>query len=163
MLTDLATWKERRELLADFQMKLLHQFGENDYNVFVFGSYIREDFTPGESDIDLIVYCNKIIKRMDIVDYCRDYFYQQGLPCDVLEYYYYEYEYVYAIGILNSVPLTDYFPKQLKDELYIIAKNYAAHKRENALQQKYQDWEYVIYKRKSIHKKEVPHLNGKIT
>lgn len=162
MSGNLATWKERRALLADFQTNLLKRFGEDDYNVFVFGSYIREDFTPGESDIDLVVYCDNIIKRIDIVDFCREYFYHHNLPCDVLEYYYYEYEYVYATGILNSLPLTDYFPKKLRDELYIIAKNYAVHKKENVLRQKYQHWEYVIYKNKSAIKKEVP-INGKVT
>ena len=43
------------ELLA-LQKKVEHQFGGDDYNVFVFGSYLTTSFVERKSDIDIAVY-----------------------------------------------------------------------------------------------------------
>lgn len=143
----LDTWEKRRKLLASFQEALLERFPEEDYNVFVFGSYVRNDFRDGESDIDLIVYCESRIRQMELEEFCRSFFVRAELEADVLPYYYTEDAYVYAVGILNSVHLTDYYPKKLRNELYIIAGNYAKHKKENAIRKKYQNWEYALRRR----------------
>ena len=78
----LDSWEKRRELLVRFQSELIQAFpDESDYNVYVFGSFIRRDFKPGISDIDLIIYCNDFLKRCDIYDFCSQFFEQEQLPC----------------------------------------------------------------------------------
>ena len=141
---DLSDWKGRRELLVEFQSALIRQFGENDYNVFVFGSYVRQDFEAGKSDIDLIVYCEILEKKMDIADFCMGFFRDRGISADVLEYYFMEEAYVYVNGILNSIPLTDYYPKKLRAELYLIAKRYSQYLEGQQIKRKYMNWDYVL-------------------
>ena len=71
----LDSWEKRRELLVRFQSELIQAFpDESDYNVYVFGSFIRRDFKPGISDIDLIIYCNDFLKRCDINDFLIQFF-----------------------------------------------------------------------------------------
>ena len=105
------TWPERRAALEKFQGALQEKFPEMDYNVFVFGSFVRDDFQDGKSDIDMIVYCEDMLKRMEIAEFCSEYFKRRQLEADVLEYYYMEDAYTYAVGILNSIQMTEYYPK----------------------------------------------------
>lgn len=145
---NLDTWNNRRLLLEKFQSELLNRFSENDYNVFVFGSYTRKDFNPETSDIDMIVYCPNTLKRMDIAEFCNCFFKNEDLQADVLEYYYLPDAYIYAVGILNSIRLTDYYPKILKNELYIIAKNYNNYLKKQSIKKRYMRWDYIIGKEK---------------
>lgn len=99
----LDSWEERRRLLVCFQSELIQKFpDESDYNVYIFGSFIRQDFKPGISDIDLIIYCNDFLKRCDILDFCSSFFQQEQLPCDILEYSFMPEGYIFATGILNA-------------------------------------------------------------
>lgn len=143
---DLDTWASRRLLLMKFQAELLEIFPAEDYNVFVFGSYIRNDFNSETSDIDLIVYSDNSIERGDIVEFCKKYFQELELPSDVLEYYYSRDAYIFAQGILNSIHLTDYYPDRLKNELYIISTYYSRYMKEAAIKNKYMHWAYVLNK-----------------
>lgn len=156
---NLSSWLGRRKILEQFQQLLQIRFPKVDYNIFVFGSFVRNDFCAGESDIDLIIYCDDRLKRMELEDLCREFFSEAGLETDILPYYYMDDAYVYVVGILNSVHLTAYYPKKLKDELYIIAGNYCVYKKENALKRKYQRWEYAIQRRRL--KQEEMESNGK--
>lgn len=143
----LDSWEKRRELLVRFQSELIQAFpDESDYNVYVFGSFIRRDFKPGISDIDLIIYCNDFLKRCDIYDFCSQFFEQEQLPCDILEYSYMPEGYIFATGILNAFPMTDYYPKALRDELYVITRNYQRYLERQEIRKKYLRWDYLINK-----------------
>ena len=152
---NLSAWSERRKLLEEFQCVLKDAFPKEDYNIFVFGSFVRNDFCDGESDIDLIVYCDNPLKRMELEDTAKQFFNCVRLESDILPYYYMDDAYIYAVGILNSIHLTDYYPKKLKDELYIISGNYSKHKKENELRRKYQRWEYALKRRSLNREKEM--------
>ncbi|MDO5424858.1 MAG: nucleotidyltransferase domain-containing protein [Eubacteriales bacterium] len=149
----LSVWTERRELLLRFQKELLDKFPEEDYNVFVFGSFVRSDFREGQSDIDMIVYCNDTKKQYAIHEFCENFFEEQGLSSDVLNYYYIPDAYVYAVGILNSIKLTDFYPQRLKDELYLIARNYGFHRREQEVQRRYLNWDYLIGRKRAMERR----------
>lgn len=145
----LDSWEDRRKLLVRFQSELIQAFpDESDYNVYIFGSFIRRDFKPGISDIDLIIYCNDFLKRCDIYDFCSLFFKQEHLPCDILEYSYMPEGYIFVTGILNAFPMTAYYPKSLRDELYIIAKNYQQYLERQEIKKKYMRWDYLINKAK---------------
>jgi predicted nucleotidyltransferase len=149
----LETWKERRNVLIQFQLELDERFLDRDYNIFIFGSFVRADFKPGQSDIDLIVYCNDMLKRIELAEYCEEYFHSIGIKADVLEYYFMPEAYIYAVGILNSVQMTDYYPQELKDELYHITKKYHIFLEEQRVKEKYMRWAYQIRKAKLMEKK----------
>lgn len=140
---DLSEWEERRSLLIKFQKNLMQQFQKEDYNVFVFGSFIRSDFVAGESDIDMIVYCEDKRRQESIADFCRDFFDQTGIKSDILEYFYSESAYIFANGILNAFPMTEYYPDSLKGELYLIVRNYRRHLGEKKRREKYYHWAYI--------------------
>lgn len=144
---ELSVWDKRRELLEELQSGLVGRFGEKDYNIFVFGSYVRTDFVAGKSDIDLIVYCEESEKQIDIAEFCTDFFKKKGISADILEYYYMENAYIYVNGILNSVALTDYYPKKLQAELYVIAKRYSQYLEGQKIKKKYMHWDYIINNR----------------
>ena len=70
------------ELLA-LQKKVEHQFGGDDYNVFVFGSYLTTSFVERKSDIDIAVYTENfgLYKRLAL--YLEEYFAQKGVCSDI--------------------------------------------------------------------------------
>lgn len=142
------TWPERRAALEKFQGALQEKFPEMDYNVFVFGSFVRDDFQDGKSDIDMIVYCEDMLKRMEIAEFCSEYFKRRQLEADVLEYYYMEDAYTYAVGILNSIQMTEYYPKKLRNELYVITRRYARYLEGQRRKLKYMRWDYTMWKRR---------------
>ena len=63
------TWESRKEFLITFQQALHSEFGEDGYNVFIFGSFLREDYKPLESDLDLAVFCPDKRKSIFIQGY----------------------------------------------------------------------------------------------
>lgn len=139
---DLSDWGERRQLLIAFQKELVTYFPEGDYNVFVFGSYIRPDFVAGKSDIDMIIYCDDRKKQEVIADFCRTFFQEAGIESDVLEYFYSESAYIFVNGILNSFPMTEYYPEKLKCELYLMSKEFRQSLEEKRRKGKYYHWAY---------------------
>lgn len=142
----LETWKERRELLLKFCEKLQSQFTEENYNIFVFGSYVRNDFRPGDSDIDLVVYCPDDEKREKLAQFARDYFQNYGLDSDVLPYYFSPNATIFYPAILNGIKLTDYYPLQLQKELYLLRKHYDAECKRKKAKEKYLWWDYILMK-----------------
>lgn len=144
---DLSTWKARRELLKLFQRELLKEFPQEDYNIFIFGSYITNKFVSGESDIDIIVYCEDQEKQNNIAVFTKEFFGNHNLQSDVLQYFFSMNAPIYAL-ILESIRLTDYFPKKLKAELYYLLKAYNLDMQQKAEKQRYLHWCYLIRKEK---------------
>lgn len=142
---DLSTWEKRRQLLIDFQGALIAKFPEENYNVFVFGSYITNRFRQNESDIDLIVYADTDKRIFDIARWTSAFFANTGLPSDVLEYTDMPKAHVILFGILNSIKMTDYYPQKLEDDLFKMWKDYTyIEKPAMANKKKYQRWEHII-------------------
>ena len=46
---------ERLKIVQKLQHELVNKFGYEDYNVFIFGSFLTERYKDGVSDIDLAV------------------------------------------------------------------------------------------------------------
>lgn len=61
------------------------EFGEDGYNVFIFGSFLREDYKPLESDLDLAVFCPDKRKSIFIQGYIEDYLNAREIPFDLIE------------------------------------------------------------------------------
>lgn len=50
------SWDDLLDFLEELSKGIAANFDEQTYNVFVFGSSIREDYNPMASDLDLAVY-----------------------------------------------------------------------------------------------------------
>ena len=109
------------ELLA-LQKKVEHQFGGDDYNVFVFGSYLTTSFVERKSDIDIAVYTENfgLYKRLAL--YLEEYFAQKGVCSDIFYIDTTMEAPIYCVPLKSKVQFTDYFP----DKLVVFHRAYGA-------------------------------------
>ena len=61
--------RERIKNLIELQKRLNSLFSEDEYNVFVFVSYLTVRYKDGESDVDIAVYAESIdlYKKISVV------------------------------------------------------------------------------------------------
>ena len=100
------------ELLA-LQKKLERQFGSEDYNIFVFGSYLTTKFVEGKSDIDIAVYTENFSLYKKLALYLEEYFCQRGVKSDIFYIDTTMLAPVYCAPLKSEVQLTDYYPEKL--------------------------------------------------
>lgn len=84
-------------------------------------------------------------RRKVLIRFQQEFFQSLGLKTDILEYSYMPEAYVYVVGILNSIQMTDFYPQKLKNELYIIAKNYNGFLKQQAEKKKHMLWAYETF------------------
>lgn len=140
---DLTDWSSRRAVLVRLQRELKEQYPEEDYNIFVFGSYIRNDFKDGKSDIDLVLYCQDFRKRDQIAVFLEQYF-KDILPCDILQYFYSPSATIFYPAITRGMPLTDYYPDQLVGELYYLRRYYSKEQAEKKDYARHLRWYEIL-------------------
>ena len=57
---------DRRNYVEELKRKIEQKFTENNYQVFIFGSFLTEDYITNESDIDIGVYCESIAMAIEM-------------------------------------------------------------------------------------------------
>ena len=69
--------------LLKLQKEMEERFGDTEYNVFVFGSYLTTHYQEGKSDIDLAIYTEdfELYKRLSL--YLEEYFDVIGVESDI--------------------------------------------------------------------------------
>lgn len=108
------TWKERCDFAAQMQSDLTARFGEDEYNVFLFGSFLREDYDPESSDIDLALYAKDFILLLDIRTFIENYLEERDIPYSIIQLNENdEYAFVALDALWKNVSVTDYFPESL--------------------------------------------------
>ena len=121
----LKTWEDRKRYLADFQQALLDRFGENNYNVFVFGSILRDDYKPGVSDVDVAIYSENLVLRIEVEEFCQDYFKKDDMKSSIIHIDTEErYAFVAISPLRLNVCVTDYYPQELKDYLIQLQRRF---------------------------------------
>lgn len=130
-------------VLVRLQRELKEQYPEEDYNIFVFGSYIRNDFKDGKSDIDLVLCCQDFRKRDQIAVFLEQYF-KDILPCDILQYFYFPSATIFYPAITRGMPLTDYYPDQLVGELYYLRRYYSKEQAEKKDYARHLRWYEIL-------------------
>ncbi|MBR1597643.1 MAG: nucleotidyltransferase domain-containing protein [Lachnospiraceae bacterium] len=108
--------KDRQRLmkLLDLQEKLVNSFGESDYNVFIFGSYITHSYVEGRSDIDIAIYSDDFKKYLQVSVFIEDYFNKLGIKQDIFYINTLIPAPIYCAALESPVCLTDYYPETLK-------------------------------------------------
>ena len=70
---------ERLRGLLELQRKIEIQFGDQGYNIFIFGSYITTLYEEGKSDIDIAVYADDFELYLQLSMYLEEYFKEKGI------------------------------------------------------------------------------------
>lgn len=111
---NLSDIKNRLSLLLELQNLLIKKYGENDYNIFVFGSFLTLSYQSGKSDIDLAVYADSFQKYVDISVDIENFFNKYNIPFDL---FFIDLRYpssVYYSALSTKYWLTDYYPERLQ-------------------------------------------------
>lgn len=106
---------ERLKELLELQKKIELEFGEKDYNVFIFGSYLTLQYQDGKSDIDIAIYSKnfELYKRLSC--YLEEYFMRKGIRSDIFYIDTTIEAPVYCAPLTSKVQFTDFLPEELVD------------------------------------------------
>lgn len=125
------TWEERKQFLISFQKALHSEFGKDDYNVFVFGSFLREDYRPLESDLDLALFCPDKRKSVFIRCYLEEYLNSAEIPFDLIEIHLWQKgEFIDIAPLQLNIGMTDYRPEDLDIYLRMLRHDFVYYKEE---------------------------------
>ncbi len=101
--------------LLSLQKKIEQQFGDCDYNIFVFGSYLTTNYIEGKSDIDIAIYAEDFKVYQKLALYLEEYFNQKGISSDIFYIDITVEAPFYCAPLKSKVQFTDYFPEKLVD------------------------------------------------
>lgn len=106
---------ERLHDLLMLQKELIYRFGEEQYNIFVFGSYITTNYVEGKSDVDIAVYTEdfELYKKLSL--YLEEYFAKRNVPSDIFFIDTSMVAPIYCAPLKSQVRFTDYFPEKLSE------------------------------------------------
>lgn len=101
--------------LLNLQKDVEEKFGSNEYNVFVFGSYLTTSYVEGKSDIDIAIYSEdfNLYKRISL--YLETYFRNKGVASDIFYIDVSMQAPIYCAPLRSKVQFTDYYPKKLEE------------------------------------------------
>ena len=101
--------------LLNLQQTINARFGEKEYNIFVFGSYLTTGYKEGQSDIDIAIYTENFDMYKRLSAYLEEYFNKKGIDSDI---FYIDLDMeapIYCAPLESKVQFTDYFPQKLVD------------------------------------------------
>lgn len=125
------TWDARKSFLVRFQKVLHSKFGVDDYNVFIFGSFLRDDYKPKESDIDLALFCPDSIKHVELQCFIEDYLHRLDIPFDLISIHLWQKgEFIDIMPLQLNVGITDYRPEDLDIYLRMLKHDYVYYREE---------------------------------
>lgn len=101
--------------LLELQKKMESVFGSDNYNVFVFGSYLTTKYVEGQSDIDIAIYSRDFDLYKRLASFLEEYFDQIGIVSDIFYIDISMEAPIYCAPLKSKVQLTDYFPQELAD------------------------------------------------
>lgn len=101
--------------LLRLQKEIELKFGEEKYNVFIFGSYITLQYQEGKSDIDIAIYSPdfELYKRLSC--YLEEYFWRKGIKSDIFFIDTTVVAPVYCAPLTSKIQFTNFFPEELID------------------------------------------------
>ena len=101
--------------LLNLQKDVEEKFGSNEYNVFVFGSYLTTSYVEGKTDIDIAIYSEdfNLYKRISL--YLETYFRNKGVASDIFYIDVSMQAPIYCAPLRSKVQFTDYYPKKLEE------------------------------------------------
>ena len=101
--------------LLELQKDLEQSFDPNQYNIFVFGSYITVNYIEGVSDIDVAVYTEDFDLYKKISLYIEEYFEKRQVKSDIFYIDINMAAPVYTAPLNSKVQLTGFYPPCLEE------------------------------------------------
>lgn len=127
------SWEDRKKFLLGLSKAVEKSFTDKKYNIFVFGSFLRDDYDPDTSDLDLAVYADSTALTFDIVTFLEQYLEEKDIPFDIMEIFTDQYDaYVVVDPLGTNVTFTDYYPDELREYFYIVRNRAIWHYEEEA-------------------------------
>lgn len=104
---------ERLKGIVELQKEIEIEFGDDGYNVFIFGSYVTNRYKEGVSDIDIAIYTEdfKLYKRLSL--YMEEYFKQKSIASDIFYIDTSVEAPIYCAPLKSKIQFTNYYPKKL--------------------------------------------------
>lgn len=118
---------DRLHILNELNVHLVSRFGEDDYNIFVFGSFLTPDFVPGKSDLDLAVYCQDSRKSLQIECAIEDFLKKYDFPVQIMRISLQDRFWVFLAPLFCGVEFTEYFPDELRTYALRLMRDYREH------------------------------------
>lgn len=101
--------------LLSLQKEVIQQFGESDYNVFIFGSFLTTRYEEGKSDVDIAIYTPNFALYKRLATYLEDYFFRKGIPSDIFFIDITMVAPIYCAPLKSEIQFTDYYPPELQN------------------------------------------------
>lgn len=109
------SWEERCNFLIELQEDVIREFGREHYNVFIFGSFLREDYNPESSDIDLAIYTKDMNLSLQLEYYLQNYLKARDIPLSLIHIDENDdYAFVCLDPLWKNVGITEFFPESLQ-------------------------------------------------
>lgn len=106
------TLAEREQYVNKLKDAIKEKFPHKDYQVWVFGSFLTDDYTP-HSDIDIAIYCENIPLLLNIKDFIDDYLSDDKLRHDIVIFELNDEHYINIPIALYGKTLTEYEPPHI--------------------------------------------------
>lgn len=127
------TWESRCEFLEQLQNDITSTFTRDDYNIFLFGSFMRDDYDPYNSDIDLAIYTKDYLLYLDVLNYLEDYLNSRDIRYSIIRIDESNTKAFVAIDPLcHNVGVTSFFPEILKTYMLELIHNFICYNEEKS-------------------------------
>ena len=118
------TLQERQNFINDMLSHISELYDLSNVQLFVFGSFLTDDFTPNKSDIDIGVYCDDETKMYNIQYDLKLYFDSYNLKSDIVIMNLHDKLLINVPILLYGTQLTEYEDTKLFDYLVHMIKNH---------------------------------------
>lgn len=118
------TLDERQAFIERLKKAIIALYDVSDIQIFVFGSFLTDDFKPGVSDIDLGIYCPDNEKKCDIMFFLSQLFDVVGIKSDIVDITMSQYALINIPILVYGVTLFDYMPDELFQYLTKMVQKY---------------------------------------
>lgn len=107
--------ENRLKLIQQLQNELIQQFGDQNYNVFLFGSFLTEKYKENQSDVDLAIYTTNFDLYLKIYVYIENYFNALKIEQDIFFIDTTIIDPLYKAPLESVIQITSYYPEELKE------------------------------------------------
>lgn len=78
------TLEQREKFVEQLKKEIKRHFPQNNYQIWIFGSFLTNDFVTDKSDIDMGVYSSDVAVTIDIIEYLKEYLDENGIEHDII-------------------------------------------------------------------------------
>lgn len=120
----LTTLEERKKFINSMMTFLSNKYNLSDTQIFVFGSFLTNEYEPGKSDIDIGIYCENETKMYDIECDLDIYFDKYKLKHDIVIMHLNKNLWINIPILTYGKPLTTYEDEKLFNYLVDMIKRW---------------------------------------